>query len=134
MNETKLHTSDHESIQLNCIQVRGQYLPQQHPKLHMQRYWRQPIRPQDPPTPKQYYTPKRTDSGYLQHDRGYANYILTTKSPTYQTRKKSNYPETPTSLRTRRGIDSMINLYLSPDNTSIICEGLTEGTNGGKLC
>ena len=47
--------------------------------------------------------------------------------------KEKNYPETPTPLITRRGRATTKNLYLSPEDTSTLFGGLTEGINGSKL-
>ena len=54
--------------------------------------------------------------------------------PSPAKRGKSKSPSTITPPRIRRGKDTTINIYLSPDDTSTLCGGFTAGLNEGKLC
>ena len=48
--------------------------------------------------------------------------------------KRGNFPSTLTSSRTIIGRASTRKLYLSLDDTIILCRGITEDINGVKLC
>ena len=63
---------------------------------------------------------------------GYFAFDSHTPTSPYQ-RKKTNPPSPLNSPRTRRVIATTRKIYLSQDDTSTMCGGLTEGLNGGKL-